>query len=126
MKIAFIYNEVPNKEHSTDCYCAYLLLKMFSETAHQVEVVLLLTEHCNIGDAHARKRWLGELDRFNLCIHLFQDDTETQTNNDATRGFWQKIHQLAAPKIGDYFPQVSLSAKLNLFLETLKPDVIFV
>jgi len=125
MNISIVYNEVPNKEHSTDSYCAFLIIKALSEADHNVFVTLLLPQKCIIGNDQARKKWLEKLEELDIKIKILPGDYPQEKKYQGMPKIADMLRRIIFPKLIDYFPHVMLSTELEKHLKALHPDVIF-
>jgi glycosyltransferase involved in cell wall biosynthesis len=119
MKVAFLYNAIPNREHSTATYCAFLLLKAMVDRNCDVQAVLLLSQDSSICDDATSERWLEELKKLMITIHVLPWETPKLPSSNF-------IRKLTTPRVVDFFPQATLMPRLSKFLKGLSPDVIFI
>lgn len=126
MRVAFVYNEVPNREHSTDSYCAYLLLQALREAGHELTAVLLLSEQNTICDAPTRERWLRDLEQLRIDVHRLPGDPAGQSRGRGLAWASRLARQLVFPQLADYFPHVRLAQSVRACLLPLSPDLVFV
>ena len=120
MRVAFVYNEVPNRDHSTDTYCAYLLLEALAEAGHEVTAFLLLDDAVALGDPATRDRWLEELAQLDIDIRVTPVSSPRQP---LPRGV-QRVRTLLRPRLEEHFPHVALGERLEAELVPLRPDVV--
>jgi glycosyltransferase involved in cell wall biosynthesis len=124
MRIAFVAHVVPNVEHSTVTYSAFLFLKALREAGHAVSAVLLLPELGQIdGQQKATyERWLRELAQIDIPIHILPDNPEVADRHRILR----RIRSLFWPRVEDFFPWVLAAGKVGDTLVPLRADVIFI
>lgn len=126
MHIAYVYNEVPNCEFSTDTYCAFLLVRMLKEAGHRVSLVLLLPEKNLIVDRQTRSRWLRDLDILGVEVTIFPGDIAEKSDGIFSKPPFLTVRRLFFGRLDDYFPHVQLAKTVEPILKTLSPDLIFV
>ncbi len=125
MRVAFVYNEIPNREHSTDSYCSFLLVKTMVEAGLDVDAVLLLSER-SLGDPATRQRWLREFEGLGAQVNIMPGDVPRRTYRIPGGRFVNAARRLLSPDISDYFAHTALSEDLAPVLQNLSPDVIFI
>ena len=126
MRVALVYNDIPNREHSTDSYCAFLLVKAMAEAGFDVVAVLLLAEQGRPGDPVTRRRWLREFEELAIKVQIIPGDAPRRTYRFPGGRVANAVRRLLWPDISDYFPHTTLSGELDAVLRALSPDVIFV
>lgn len=140
MRVAFVYNEVPNREHSTDTHCAFLLLKTLVDAGHDVQAVLLLPEKSIISDSATRKRWLQELGELKINIRILPGDPPPNAHTSLPKTYWfrgqwrldrllghvRNVYRLLNPRLVEYFPHTALAPIVGTPLRSLSPDVMFI
>ena len=125
MRVAFVYNEVPNREHSTDTNHAFLLLEALAGAGHEVLCVLLLSDKSIISDDATRGRWLEELKGLDVDVRVMPVGRPTRANFAHGMGRKQLIKTLLRPDVADWFPYVELAPQVEEFLKPISPDAIF-
>lgn len=127
MRVAYVYDTVPNTEHSTDTTCAYLLLRAMSEASHRVRAFLLLPAEPRIGDVDDRRRRMRRLEGMDVDVTVLPGDPPGGDGESSflARGI-RRLGCVARPSVEDFFPHALLRPRLEGPLRSFDPDVVFV
>lgn len=125
MRVAFVYDEVPNLEHSTDTTCAFLLLNAIMEAGHDLHVLLFLPSHSLISDPTTRQRWLDQLASRVPNLRIESGDVLARPISHGQARRLGLARQLLLPQLENYFPHMQLRPQVEKHLRSVSPDVVF-
>lgn len=121
----FVYDEVPNQEHSTDTFCAFLLLKALKEKGHETRAVLLLGSKSLIADETTRQRWLDELRLLTPSVDIVSV-VDWNNQESLSQLAANKMRRLLWPSIEDFFPYAKMAGEIEERAVRFGSDLIFV
>ena len=124
MRIVFIGSEVPNTEHSTVTYSAFLFIKALKNAGHDVLVVVLQPQY-NYFDIATRQRWMRECVEAGIQVEWVSFESSRKVSRFPGIPLIEKIRRLIWPQIADYFPHIKLVGKIASHLTLVQPDIIF-
>lgn len=126
MKILFVYDEIPNKDHSTDSYCAYLLLKMLRDRGHDVELFMISGSNGRLGTHQIRKKWIKEVQEIGCLISELDESLTQMIQADSRLMLKNQILGLFSSHPEYFFSHQVLATHIEKIFVSSQSDKIFV
>ena len=121
MHIAFVADEVPNREFGSANHAAWCIIEFLQQAGHQVTACLLL-QPIRWTDPRDRARWIEALST--LCELRLLDVTPAERSLLAKGAL--ALRQILRPRMHDYYPLVGEQSRMEAALREIAPDCVVV